>query len=187
VLTAELPASTRAAHWPAAWLGLDGMEALGLLVTGLLVVRRDSRSCLTAAATGALLLVDAWFDVTTAAAGADQSAAIAMALAAELPGCALCGVLAVHGLRRLTASAEQDAPRAPGSRLASDRPRPAGLAVARGAGRLGAGQDHAAIAQLCATCRQAGLRELTLLYKSRNARRMRRTAASSPGVTAPRR
>jgi hypothetical protein len=44
VLAARLPASARAAHWAAAWVGLDSLEALSLLGTGVLLTRRDDRS-----------------------------------------------------------------------------------------------------------------------------------------------
>ena len=62
-LAVSLPASPTAWHWRAAWVGLDGMEAAGLVSTGILLLRRDARACLTAAATAALLLSDAWFDM----------------------------------------------------------------------------------------------------------------------------
>jgi hypothetical protein len=87
---------TQVTHWCVAWVGLDSLEALGLLGTGLLLRRRDPRASLTSAATAILLLVDAWFDVLTAAAGADRLCAVAMALGAGLPLATLCTVLAVR-------------------------------------------------------------------------------------------
>lgn len=98
VLATCLPASTRAWNWSTAWTGLDSLEALGLLSTGALLIRRDARYCLTAAATAALLLVDAWFDITTAAPGSGRILAIAMAVGLELPTAAVCGALAARGL-----------------------------------------------------------------------------------------
>jgi hypothetical protein len=97
VLASQLPAATLASHWPAAWVGLDSLEALGLLSTGLLLARRDGRYRLTAAATAALLVTDAWFDVLTSAPGRDQLIALAMAACPELPVAALCAVLALRG------------------------------------------------------------------------------------------
>jgi hypothetical protein len=47
-----------------------------------------------------LLLVDAWFDVSTAAAGADQAAAVAMAICLEIPLAIVCALLAVRTLPR---------------------------------------------------------------------------------------
>lgn len=96
VLATQLPASTRAWHWPAAWVGLDSLEALGLLAMGMLLARRDDRYRLAAMATATLLLTDAWFDVTTAGPGAGRLLAIAMAVFPELPLAALCFTLALH-------------------------------------------------------------------------------------------
>lgn len=101
VLATQLPASTHASHWATAWVGLDTFEALGLISTGVLLVRRDPRRCLTAAATAMLLLVDAWFDVMTSARGFDQTSAIAMAVFLEVPIALLCAVLSVRSLPRL--------------------------------------------------------------------------------------
>ncbi|MEW2306971.1 hypothetical protein AB0958_44845 [Streptomyces sp. NPDC006655] len=100
VLATGLPATGTAAHWPAAWAGLDALEALGLIATGLLAARSDRRHALAAAATATLLVVDAWFDTTTAAPGGDFATAVAMALGAELPLAALCGRLALRALSR---------------------------------------------------------------------------------------
>jgi hypothetical protein len=97
VLAVTLPASARAAHWPAAWIGLDSLEGLGLLATGLLLIRRDDRCCLTAAAASALMLTDAWFDVTTASPGPALAMAIAMAACVEIPVSLICASVAVRG------------------------------------------------------------------------------------------
>jgi hypothetical protein len=99
-LAVSLPASPTARHWPAAWVGLDAMEAAGLVSTGVLLLRRDARACLAAAAAAALLLADAWFDVTTAPPGSGALTALLMAVLAELPAAALCAALAIRGLRR---------------------------------------------------------------------------------------
>ncbi|WP_225097797.1 hypothetical protein [Streptomyces sp. CoH27] len=98
VLAIGLPGTATAAHWPVAWVGLDALEALGLIATGLLAARGDRRHALAAAATATLLAVDAWFDTTTAAPGGDFATAVAMALGAELPLAALCGRLALRAL-----------------------------------------------------------------------------------------
>ncbi|MEU1669455.1 hypothetical protein ABZ547_38950 [Streptomyces sparsogenes] len=96
VLATTLPPTARVGHWNAAWAGLDALEALGLLATGLLRRRGDGRHRLTAAATCALLVVDAWFDTVTAAPGAELYAAVAMAVCAELPLAAVCAALALR-------------------------------------------------------------------------------------------
>lgn len=100
VLAVTLPATTRAPHWSMAWVGLDSLEAVGLAVTGWLVRRGDPRRCLAATATAMLLVVDAWFDVTTAGSGGALAEAVAMAVGAELPMAVLCAALAYRSLPR---------------------------------------------------------------------------------------
>jgi hypothetical protein len=95
-LAGTLAPATRAVHWPAAWTGLDSLEALGLLATGVALIRRCSWLCLPAAITATLLIVDAWFDITTSASGSAVTAAVAMAIFPELPTAVLCAVLAVR-------------------------------------------------------------------------------------------
>ncbi|MFF7987473.1 hypothetical protein ACFZDK_51855 [Streptomyces sp. NPDC007901] len=94
-LAVTLPRSAHAAHWSLAWVGLDAAEALGLTVTGSLLRRAHPTAALTGTATATLLLVDAWFDITTAASSADRLLAMVMAVGAEIPLAVLCAVLAV--------------------------------------------------------------------------------------------
>lgn len=96
VLAAGLPSAAMASHWAAAWAGLDAMEAIGLLTTGTLLARRNDRGRLTAMATAALLIADAWLDVMTSAAGQDQAVAVAMAVFCELPVAGLCVTVALR-------------------------------------------------------------------------------------------
>jgi LPXTG-motif cell wall-anchored protein len=100
VLARELPKTATAAHWSATWVGLDALEAIGLGTTGLLLRRRDPRAALAASVTATLLLVDAWFDVMTAATGAERATAAAMALGIELPLAALLAVVALRTHRQ---------------------------------------------------------------------------------------
>ncbi|MCO5990140.1 hypothetical protein NE235_28900 [Actinoallomurus spadix] len=100
VLATSLPATTTAAHWRVAWVGLDTLEALSFVATGALLIRRDPRACLTAMVTATLLLADAWFDVSTAAPGADQVTAVAMAVVLEVPLAVFSAVLAYRTLPR---------------------------------------------------------------------------------------
>ena len=83
------------------WVGLDALEAVGLIATGLLLRRADPRHCLTAAATAVLLLTDAWFDTATAAPGTALGTALAEAVLVELPLALLCARLALGALRAL--------------------------------------------------------------------------------------
>lgn len=99
LLAVTLPDSGVGGHWTVAWVGLDAMEAVGLIGTGALALRRHRALPVVAAGTAMLLLMDAWFDVTTAAAGADLTIALVMACTAELPLAAACTYLAVRTLR----------------------------------------------------------------------------------------
>ncbi|MEV5754345.1 hypothetical protein AB0L00_41575 [Actinoallomurus sp. NPDC052308] len=100
VLATSLPATATAAHWRVAWVGFDMLEALSFVATGVLVIRRDARACLTAMVTATLLVADAWFDVSTAAPGADQLTAVAMAALLEIPLAVFSVVLAFRMLPR---------------------------------------------------------------------------------------
>ncbi|WP_157430189.1 hypothetical protein [Actinomadura oligospora] len=100
VLAFDLPATAVATHWSTAWAGFDGLEALGLITTGVLLARRGPRGCLAAAATAPLPVVDAWFDVVTATPGGDRATAVAMAVFLELPLAITCAVLAVRTFPR---------------------------------------------------------------------------------------
>jgi hypothetical protein len=104
VLARTLPSSAQVSNWPMAWVGLDALIAAGLLGTGVLLARRDPRHGLPAAATGALLAMDAWFDVVTSGPGAERALAVAMAAGLELPLACACAVLAVRSLRPAPAS-----------------------------------------------------------------------------------
>ncbi|HWC82027.1 MAG TPA: hypothetical protein VG756_18910 [Pseudonocardiaceae bacterium] len=99
ILAAMLPEHTQVDHWSLAWVGLDGAEATGLAGTGLLLLSgRYDQARLAAAVTGTLLLVDAWFDTTTAISVADRLTAGLMAGLAEAPIAILCLSIAVRGL-----------------------------------------------------------------------------------------
>jgi hypothetical protein len=95
ILASTLPSTIKAETWPAAWAGLDGMEAAGLITTGVALTRRYRWVCLAAGVTSALLVVDAWFDITMSAPGSAVMTAIAMAIFPELPMAGLCAALAV--------------------------------------------------------------------------------------------
>jgi hypothetical protein len=101
VLAAQLPLLAEPANWNDAWIGLDALEAAGLLSTGLLLRRQDPRMCVAAAATSMLLFMDAWFDVMTAAPG-ERVLSVLMAVVAELPVGSLCAALALRHIPGLT-------------------------------------------------------------------------------------
>ncbi|MEU4288761.1 hypothetical protein AB0E63_11090 [Kribbella sp. NPDC026596] len=100
ILAVTLPSTYQADHWKVAWIGLDCGTAIAAGLTAYLLHARNRHAALTAMAAGTLLIADAWFDVSTAAAGVDRSLSLAEALLLELP-LALCAfVVATRELRR---------------------------------------------------------------------------------------
>ena len=93
----SLPSRQVAHHWDLAWAGFVVVLGLGVVGRGfaLLPGGRVSRSF--AAATGALLLADAWFDVVTAGGARDRWPAVAFAVLGEIPLAILCFALARPG------------------------------------------------------------------------------------------
>lgn len=81
VLALTLPGSTQVQHWSVAWIGIDVLMAAGCAATALLGLRADPRARLTASATAAVAVLDAWFDITTSSSGGDLVQALACAVA----------------------------------------------------------------------------------------------------------
>jgi hypothetical protein len=71
--------------WQIAWVGLDLMQVAGLTASGVLIARRQRLLSPVASATATLLVLDAWFDVTTTQGGAPWAVALLMAVTVELP------------------------------------------------------------------------------------------------------
>ncbi len=98
-LGVSLPSRKVAAHWDLAWVGFDLALAAALLGTAAAVVgRRPFRRSL-AAATGTLLVSDAWFDVVTSETTRERWFAAGLAVLVEVPIALLCFVLARPGGR----------------------------------------------------------------------------------------
>jgi hypothetical protein len=91
-----LPAREVSPHYNLAWTGFDVLLAVVLLATGACVIARSKYLAVTATSAATLLVIDAWFDITTSAAGGDFLWALVMAVVAELPLAAACGWLAFH-------------------------------------------------------------------------------------------
>jgi hypothetical protein len=96
IAAATLPSHQLSENYDVAWAGYDVGLLIGLVWTALSALRRSARLTIAAAATGALLTADAWFDVLTSPGGWDLVEAIAMSVFAELPLAALCFWLAFH-------------------------------------------------------------------------------------------
>lgn len=100
-LRLSLPKQEISAHYRAAWVGFDVILFGQLARTGLYAIRERMRSRVGphAATCAALLVADAWFDITTSPAS-EIALAIAMAAIVELPLAAACWWLATHSLVR---------------------------------------------------------------------------------------
>jgi hypothetical protein len=93
-LSTSLPPHHSTAHWDLAWSGFDSALASAFLATGLAAWRGSRWLPVAAAATGALLVADAWFDIVLESRSDDRWVAVVEALAGELPLATLCFVVA---------------------------------------------------------------------------------------------
>lgn len=106
-------------HSRLVWGGFDCFLVLGFAVTAYRIATRSPRGAITAAATGTMLFVDAWFDVLTSRRPVDQLAAVLMAVFAELP----CALICFYVARRIIGVFEASIPvlREAGFRLVGGR------------------------------------------------------------------
>ena len=100
-----LSASLRPEHlserWDLAWSGFDVGLAACFCATAIAAYRRSPWVGAFAAATGTLLLTDAWFDVMLESHGSELATAILEALVFEIPVAVLCFWLASRVERSL--------------------------------------------------------------------------------------
>jgi len=83
----RLPRHYVAHHWDLAWVGLDVAEILMLVGAAWAAWRRRAVLILFSIASATLLLLDAWFDVTTASHGGFWESFI-LAIVVEVPSAA---------------------------------------------------------------------------------------------------
>jgi len=110
VLIDQLHGQVGKRSFNSSWVWLDVLEAVSLLIVAVLVSRRHRVTSPVAAATAAILCMDAWFDTMSAAPQLPYAESLAMACFAELP---LAVLLAWTAWRAL----EWAAPRDPRSSL----------------------------------------------------------------------
>lgn len=89
-------------HWVLVWGGFDCFLILGFAVTAFRLMTRSPKGAVTAAMTGTMLLIDAWFDVLTTHRGG-QTVSILMAIFAEIP----CALICFYASRRIVKLFEQ--------------------------------------------------------------------------------
>ena len=109
-LSASLPPTHHSAHWDVAWSGFDVGLAACFCGTAIAAHRRSiGWAGPLAAATGTMLVVDAWFDVILESHGNELSTALIEALVFELPAAVVCFWIAFR-TERLVARALHLAP-----------------------------------------------------------------------------
>jgi hypothetical protein len=91
-----LPNKGVLAHQDIVWVGFDLGLLVGLVAVAWTVLRGNRFLPLAAAATAALLVMDAWFDVIGSANDGEVLEAVGMAVVVELPLSGICWWLAWH-------------------------------------------------------------------------------------------
>jgi hypothetical protein len=90
-LSSSLPSTHHSAHWDVAWSGFDVGLAACFCGTAVTAYRRAvGWAGAFAAATGTMLIVDAWFDVVLESHGNEFGTAIVLAVVFELPAATFC-------------------------------------------------------------------------------------------------
>ena len=90
-LSSSLPATHHSAHWDLAWSGFDVGLAACFCGTAVAAHRRAiAWAGAFAAATGTMLIVDAWFDVILESHGNELGTALFEAIVFELPAAGVC-------------------------------------------------------------------------------------------------
>jgi len=92
----SLPTHATADNYRAAWVGVDVFEVIALGCVAVFARKGDPRVELPAVSCAVLLLVDAWFDIMTAATASARTEAIVLAVVGELPLAACCWWIALH-------------------------------------------------------------------------------------------
>ncbi|WP_406118390.1 hypothetical protein [Streptomyces sp. NBC_00989] len=102
LLALTLPSAYEVHQWRTTWVGFDVLLVLSMAATALLGWRRHRAVIVAASVSAALLICDAWFDVSLAFGTSDVWSAAALAVFAELPlaGYLIHRVLAMISLAR---------------------------------------------------------------------------------------
>jgi hypothetical protein len=92
-LTFTLPSRHVTEHYDVAWVGFDVALLAAFAATSWCAIRSSQWLVPYAAATGTMLVCDAWFDIVTSSGGVQRFEAILQALFAELPLAVACGFI----------------------------------------------------------------------------------------------
>jgi len=107
-------------RWDLAWSGFDTGLALLFIATAVAAHRRSPWVGALAAATGSLLVTDAWFDIVLESHADELRNAILLAVFAELPAAAVCFWIAFRTERFLSQVVEQALHLAPAGERAAE-------------------------------------------------------------------
>ena len=99
----RLPRHYVANHWDLAWVGLDVAEIVMLFASAWAAWHRRALLIAFSIASATLLLLDAWFDVTTATHG-DVTASLVVAAFVEVPSAVVLLYVARRATKRLFSS-----------------------------------------------------------------------------------
>jgi hypothetical protein len=92
-LTFTLPSRHVTTDYDVAWVGFDVALVAAFAATSWCAVRGSEWLVPLAAATGTMLVCDAWFDITTSAGGTERLEALLEAVFVELPLAAACAFI----------------------------------------------------------------------------------------------
>ena len=98
-LAFTIPQRSRAEHYDLAWIGFDCAMWVVLAALAFFALRRHPATGPVAAVASTMLVVDAWFDVTTAGDRKQFVIALVLACVAEIPLAIICGWAAVNAER----------------------------------------------------------------------------------------
>ena len=102
LLAVELPRHYVAIHWDLAWVGLDTAQVVFLLLSAWAAWRRRAILIQFANTCATLLIVDAWFDVTTARYSDVRQSVLSLIV--ELPSAAFLFWISFNTARRLAST-----------------------------------------------------------------------------------
>jgi hypothetical protein len=123
-LSSSLPPRHTSHRWDLAWSGFDFGLAVCFAGTAIAAWRRSPWVGALAAATGTLLLTDAWFDIVLESRSDEVRTAVIEAVFAELPTAAVCFWIAIRTERFLKRAVDAALGRGGLSHLAATGQRP---------------------------------------------------------------
>src|SRR5579884_6210 len=120
-LSMSLHAHHATTHWDIAWSGFDSGLAALFISTAVAAYRRSPWVGALAAATGTVLIVDAWFDIILESHADELRNSILLAVFAEIPAALVCFWIALRTERFLAQAVQQASHLAPPGQGAAER------------------------------------------------------------------